>query len=493
MSGRATGSHAGSHTGRWLLATGVIAVALSIAVVWWLNLRGEGQLSADIAAASLVVDAPAAVASAEQIRHGEYLSRAGNCAACHTERGGAPYAGGRGIDTPFGTVYSSNLTPDAATGLGRWSAAQFWRAMHHGRSADGHLLTPAFPYTNLTQVTRADSDALYAYLRSLPPVSLAQQQNTLRFPFNTQAALAVWRALYFTPGTFQTDAAQTAEWNRGAYLVQGLAHCNACHAQRNALGATAGPLDMGGGLIPLQNWYAPSLADAREAGVADWPSADITTLLKTGMVNRPGGMVVTSGPMGEVVLNSTQHMTDTDLGAMAAYLKTLGAGQVFNPAHGTASRSVAAMADRPARPSGVSSANANTNTNTNTNAAPLEAPLQTSAPTAPASRGAKLYADHCAACHGTEGEGVPGAYPPLAGNRAVTMPVTANLVRIVMEGGFAPATTGHPRPYGMPPYAQTLSTDDVAVLLTYLRESWGHHADAVSAVDVNRYRASGRR
>jgi mono/diheme cytochrome c family protein len=451
------------HAGRWLLLATVGVVALLAVAVLALNLRGEGDLDAEIAAASATASTVAIDTSAERIAHGKYLARVGNCMTCHSDRGGAAYAGGRGIDTPFGTVYSSNLTPDAATGLGRWSAAQFWRAMHHGRSADGRLLTPAFPYPNLTQVSRADSDALFAYLRSLPPVARAHQANTLRFPFNTQAALAVWRALYFTPGTFQAEATQSAEWNRGAYLVQGLAHCNACHAQRNALGATAGPLDMGGGLIPLQNWYAPSLADAREAGVADWSTGDITTLLKTGMVNRPGGMVLTSGPMGEVVRNSTQHLSDADLVAIATYLKTLGAGQVFNAAH-----SAASVAGQPA------SAGAD--------AAGL-----------PVSHGATLYADHCLACHGSRGEGVAGAYPPLAGNRAVTMAVSANLVRTVMEGGFAPATAGHPRPYGMPPYAQTLSTSEVAELLTHLRSSWGNQADAVTAVDVDRYRASGGR
>lgn len=439
-----------SRLGWRVLVGGVIGFGVLAATVIALNLRGEGDLSAEIAA----TPAPASgwQAGAEPVARGAYLAHAGNCMACHTARGGEPYAGGRGIDTPFGTVYSNNLTPDDTTGLGRWSAPQFWRAMHHGRSADGRLLVPAFPYTSTTQISRADSDALYAYLRSLPPVAKAAKPHDLRFPFNTQAALAVWRALYFKPGEFQPDTTQSAEWNRGAYLVQGLGHCNACHAQRNALGATSGPLDLGGGLIPIQNWYAPSLADPREAGVADWNAADIVALLKTGVLNRHGGLVTASGPMGEVVLRSTQHLNDADLGAMAVYLKSLGA---------VAGAEVAA-ADK-------------------------EAP----APAAPVGRGATLYGDHCATCHGERGEGVSGAYPPLAGNRAVTMTVPANLVRIVLEGGFAPSTAGHPRPYGMPPFAQTLSNDDIAALLTHLRGSWGNRAEAVSAVEVNRYRGNG--
>lgn len=433
---------------KWL-AFALLALGALAATVVMLNVRGEGDLSDEIAAAA----APAAGwrATDEVIARGAYLARAGNCQACHSARGGEPYAGGRAIETPFGTVFSSNLTPDAEHGLGRWSAPQFWRAMHHGRSADGRLLTPAFPYDNTTLVSRADSDALYAYLRSLAPVAQAVRPHELRFPFNTQVALAVWRALYFEPREFQADASQSADWNRGAYLVQGLGHCNACHASRNALGATHGPLDLGGGLIPVHNWYAPSLADGREAGVADWDRAEIVALLKTGAVSRASGLVTASGPMGEVVLRSTQHLSDADLGAMATYLQTLGA-----------------RADA----------------------------SQTAAPEArqakPHARGEKLYVDHCAACHGDRGEGVPGAYAPLAGNRAVTMGVPANLVRIVLEGGFAPDTPGHPRPFGMPPFGQTLDNEELAALLTHVRTSWGNQSSAVSALQVNRYRGTGR-
>lgn len=441
-----------SRLGWRLLAAIFAAVAALLAAVVALNLRGEGDLSAEIASASIQVPGPGS--DPDALARGAYLARAGNCEACHTARGGAPYAGGRAIDTPFGTVYSTNLTPDPDTGLGHWSAPQFWRAMHHGRGADGRLLVPAFPYTSTTLVTRADSDALYAYLRSLPSVQRAARPHELRFPFNTQAALAVWRALYFKPGVFEPDAARSADWNRGAYLVQGLGHCNACHAKRNALGATEGPLDLGGGLIPIQNWYAPSLTDPHEAGVASWSATDIVALLKNGVVDRAGALVTASGPMGEVVLRSTQHLSEADLGAMAAYLKTLGA------THADAAEPAAQAA---------------------------------SAPPSAAGRGATLYADHCAACHGDQGAGVAGAYPPLAGNRAVTMAVPANLVRIVLEGGFAPSTAGNPRPYGMPPFSPILNNDDIALLLSHLRGSWGNRAGEVSAADVNRYRGSGAR
>ncbi len=441
----------------WALSAGVVVLGALAAAVVALNLLGEGELNAEIAA----TQPPSSPASADMVARGAYLAQVGNCMACHTARGGVPYAGGRGIDTPFGTVYSSNLTPDEHTGLGRWSQAEFWRAMHHGRSADGRLLVPAFPYTSTTQVSRADANALYAYLRSLPPVAQAARPHELRFPFNTQVALAVWRALYFQPGEFQPDTARSAAWNRGAYLVQGLGHCNACHAHRNALGATLGPLDLGGGLIPVQNWYAPSLLDVREAGVADWAVADIVTFLKSGVVDRAGAHEVASGPMGEVVLRSTQHLSNADLGAMAVYLKSLG------PAQGHGQGDAQAAAPAPAE----------------------RAP----AATARDSLGAKLYADHCASCHGERGAGVASAYPALAGNRAVTMAIPANLVRIVLEGGFAPATASNPRPFGMPPYAQVFSNDDLAALLTHLRRSWGNQAAAVTAVDVHQYRETGAR
>ncbi len=376
------------------------------------------------------------------VARGEYLTRAGNCLACHTDRGGAPAAGGRAIDTPFGTVYAGNLTPDRAHGLGAWSGDDFWRALHHGRSRDGRLLYPAFPYTHYTQVTRDDADAVLAYLRTLAPVARPNTPHALRWPYSTQAALAVWRALYFRPGEYRADPAQSAQWNRGAYLVRGLGHCSACHSTRNALGGSD-LMDLSGGMIPMQAWYAPSLADPDEAGVAHWDTARIAQLLRTGSTADASVL----GPMAEVVLHSTQYLSDGDLSAMAVFLKSL-----------------------PPAP-------------------PLPA-----ARTAPVSagvveRGARVYADHCASCHGAQGQGVGGAYPPLAGNRVVTLPVTANLVQVVIHGGFAPATQGHPRPFGMPPFALVLSDADVAAVLTYIRGSWGNRAGTVSELDVAQQRS----
>jgi mono/diheme cytochrome c family protein len=304
-----------------------------------------------------------------------------------------------------------------------------------------------FPYTHTTHVTGADADALFDYLRSLPPVNRPNRQHRLRWPYNTQAALAVWRMLYFRPEKFEADRSRTPEWNRGAYLVQGLGHCGACHTARNALGGTRDALDFSGGLIPMQNWYAPSLAAANEAGVADWPVQDIVQLLSTG--TSPRATVV--GPMAEVVLHSMQYLEPGDIRAIAVYLKSL-----------------------PPQPSDTD---------------PREVP--SAAPTV-MDRGAKLYEQHCAACHGDQGKGVAGAYPSLAGNRSVTMPVTQNLVQIVLNGGFPPATRGHPRPFGMPPFAPVLSDADVADVLTYIRAAWGNKAAPVSELTVGQQRSSSR-
>ncbi|MBC7484392.1 MAG: cytochrome c [Rhizobacter sp.] len=435
--------------GRVAAATLGLAVLLG-ATVWWLNVRDdERPATAGVAQVT--------VPSVEQVARGAYLARAGNCMGCHTATGGAPYAGGRGVPTPFGPVFAPNLTPDANTGIGAWSSADFWRALHHGRSRDGRLLYPAFPYPNYTRVTREDADALHAYLRSLPAVAQPNRAHELRFPFDQQAALAVWRALYFRAALHTPDATRSAEWNRGAYLVEALGHCNACHASRNALGATASPLDLAGGLIPVQNWYAPSLTSAREASVAAWDLPDITALLKTGVAAPHGALVAVAGPMSEVVTGSTQHLTDADLRAMAAYLKAL--PQTTQPGEHSATTAPGQAANASA-------------------AAALTGP------------GAKRYEQYCAQCHGERGEGVAAIYPALAGNRAVAMHTPANAVHMVVEGGFAPATAGNPRPFGMPPFATVLNDEEVAQVLTFVRGSWGNAAPAVTALEVSRYRGA---
>ncbi|ADU35362.1 c-type cytochrome [Variovorax paradoxus] len=419
----------------WTLLTLIVLAAVCAGVLVAMNLRGEDPLPEQ---------AQAFEATPQQVERGRYLALAGNCAGCHTTRGGQPYAGGLPLETPFGTIYSSNLTSDAKAGIGSWSSAHFWRAMHNGRSKDGRLLYPAFPYPNFTKVTREDSDAIYAYLRTVAPAPAPNLAHRLRFPYDTQAALAVWRALSFKPEAFVANAGKPAEWNRGAYLVDGLGHCIACHGARNSLGATETRLGLSGGLIAVENWYAPSLTDKRQAGVAGWPTADVVALLKTGTA--PGGSVM--GPMADVVFRSTQHLSEADLTAMAGYLKDL--PDVPKP-------------DEPARTS---------------------TPIRRDAGTM--ARGGKIYDQRCAYCHGDQGQGATGAYPPLAGNRAVNMSTPTNLIQVVSHGGFLPSTAGNPRPYGMPPFGQVLDAAEVAAVLTYIRGSWGNDSAPVTQLDTMR-------
>lgn len=237
---------------------------------------------------------------------------------------------------------------------------------------------------------------------------------------------------------------QSAQWNRGAYLVNGLGHCAACHTPRNALGASRRAQAFSGGLIPVQNWYAPALNAAAEAGVAQWPVEDVVALLKTGVA--PQGSV--TGPMAEVVFRSTQYLSDADAQAMAVYLRAL-------PQQATTATATAK---------------------------PSNATLE---------RGAKVYEQHCAHCHGDSGEGKPGAFPALAGNRAVMLQDPTNLVRVVLQGGYLPATAGNPRPHGMPPFMQVLGDEDVAAVSTFVRNAWGNQAPAVGTIGV--YRARERR
>ena len=421
--------------------------------------------------------------SIETLQRGAYLAKVGNCAACHTARGGAAFAGGKAIATPFGTVYTSNITPDRETGIGKWSADAFYRAMHDGRSADGHLLTPAFPYPNYTHVTRADSDDLHAYfINSVAPVAQVNRAHELPFPFNTQVALAFWRTLFFektdqnasknttknaintiavkainTPATGKNDVIKTSDEQvqRGAYLVRGLGHCSACHAERNALGASVNnPFSdqfLSGALMPMRDWYAPSLVDKAEAGVSHLPRQDVVNLLKTGIA--PNASML--GPMAEVVAGSTQFWTDADLNATAAYLQSLPSVD--------AKTSIKSSTSDSSKPKSTLF-----------------------------NRGAELFTQHCATCHGEQGQGmrVEGnvALPALAGNRAITIPNTTNLVRILLAGGYAPSTAGNPRPFGMPPFVHVLNDTDIAAVTTYIRNAWGNQAGAVTAAEVVRVR-----
>jgi len=408
-----------------LLAVVILAVAVAAALL----LRPEEQR------------APAGARGPGDVGRGEYLALIGDCLACHTVRGGKQYAGGLPMATPFGTLYTPNITPDKETGIGNWTLEDFQRALHDGAAKDGSYLYPAFPYNNYTRVTREDVEVMYAYFMALPPVRQPNKPHEMRFPYNQRQLLAGWRTLYFKPGEFKPNPAQSAEWNRGAYLVEGLGHCNACHGQRNMLGAVKDD-DVGGGLIPLQNWYAPSLNSSRETGLGDWDAKDVVDLLRTGVSAR--GAVF--GPMSAVVFHSLQNVTIGDLTAMSVYLK--------------------AQAEKGASPEAAQ-------------VRPTEQQAE-----AMLKQGAAIYEKHCADCHQPDGTGVAKVYPPLAKNRSILGSHPNNPMRMVLLGGFPPSTEGNPRPYGMPPFAYDLSDQEVAAVVTYIRQSWGNSASSVSPVEV---------
>jgi mono/diheme cytochrome c family protein len=423
---------------KWLRRLLLLIVVLVVLLLGWFFFGGSHQPTSP--AMSKVT--AATLHDPELIARGRYLATAGDCAGCHTAQGGAALAGGRVLATPFGNIPVPNITPDRDTGLGNWSFEDFWQALHDGKGRHGELLYPAFPYTSYTKVTHDDALAIFAWLQSLPPVHLPSTAPTLAFPYSVRNSVAAWRALYFKEGVFRPDPKQSAQWNRGAYLVLGLGHCNECHAARDSLGGTPQDVRLTGGRIPQQNWYAPDLSTRQNGGLQGWNEQDIVDLLKAGQSAKGAAF----GPMADVVATSTQHMSDDDLRAMATYLGSL-----------------PARAPTPAQPS------------------PFDA-------TALVQQGEKIYVQHCADCHGKDGNGVAGVYPPLNGNTSVTEPSGINATRVVLLGGFAPLTVANPRPYSMPPFAQQLNDADVAAVVSYIRGSWTNKAPAVPERDVSKDR-----
>jgi mono/diheme cytochrome c family protein len=386
----------------------------------------------------------ASSATTQTIDRGEYLARAGDCVACHTAPGAAEFAGGRAMPTPFGNLYVPNITPDEETGIGQWTADEFYRMLHTGISRDGTLLYPAMPFASYTKVTRADSDAIYAYLMSVRPVRQKNRPHELRFPFNRRNLMIGWRTLYFNEGEYVPDSTKSEQWNRGAYLVQGLGHCAMCHTAINALGGSSESKAFEGGMIPNQNWYAPSLTSNREAGLGDWSLREIADLLQVGASQR--GAVY--GPMAEVVYNSLQYVSDDDITAMGVYLKAL-----------------------PPRES-----------------EPLPTSQARLVDPAVMELGRTTYEKQCAVCHGDEGKGQAPAFPPLAGNQSITMRSPVNSIRMVLNGGYAPGTRKNPRPYGMPPFSHILDDDQVSAVVTYIRVAWGNTGTPVTPAEANELR-----
>lgn len=388
----------------------------------------------------------AAVIDQALIEAGKYLATVGDCVACHTEQGGTPMAGGRALETPFGTVWSTNITPDLKTGIGSWSFGAFDRAMRKGVSRDGHRLYPAMPYPSFAKIREPDMRALWAYLsKGLAPVSKANRAAEMRFPFDFRLGLAYWNALFLDTTSFVPNPAKDTQWNRGAYLVQGLGHCGACHTPRGVGFQEKAMSDAGrdGRLYVsgarVEDWDAVDLRDV-------WAVDDMVKLLKTGQ-NR---FATAFGSMTAVIHHSTQHISNDDLAAIATYLKAMPSNR------------------------------------------PKEAPLPVSKATLSttySSRGGLGYTQFCSDCHRPDGAGVPGIFPSLAGNPNVAAQDASGLIHIALTGWTTAASAAHPRVFTMPTFAG-LDDRDIADILSFVRASWGDGAAPVAAADVAALRAT---
>lgn len=374
-----------------------------------------------------------------QVERGRYLAVLSDCGSCHTVPGSnQPLAGGRPIETPFGNIVAPNITPDLETGIGSWSDEQFDAAVRGGRRRDGSRLYPAMPYNAYTKMSREDVLAIRAYLNTVTPVRNAVVANTLPFPFNIRAAMRVWNALYFAEGDYRPHLDQSAEWNRGAFLVDGPGHCGACHTPKSFLGGDKSSHYLQGGY--LQGWSAPDITNSPRLGLGGWSKEDLVAYLKSGH-NR---ITAATGPMGEVVTLSTAHMTDPDLRAIATYLKSL-----------------------PGKADDVS-------------ALPANDPTMVF--------GAAIYRDQCSACHGLEGKGVSELFPSLVGSSMVRSDDPTTSIRIVLRGARSIGTSAQPTASGMPSYGRQLDDNEVAAVLTYIRNNWGGAAKPVGSGEVSQVR-----
>ena len=428
--------------------------SLAIGLAWWL-IGSPGNPSTANAASIVGADA-------SLIDQGRYLATAGDCISCHTRPKGVPFAGGLPLTTPFGVIYSANITPDLATGIGGWSEQQFARALHEGIAADGRHLYPAFPYTAYTKVTDQDVHAMYVYLRSLKPVKYTPPPDEMHFPFSSRGLLAGWNLLYLQPGRYVPDRAKSAEWNRGAYLVQGLGHCGACHTPRDFLGGERTSQALTGGayrdeiadevindrVTPMDErtvrlWSAANLTQ-ESTGLAVWTLDDIAAYLKSGHNSRAGAF----GPMSVVIANSTSQLTAGDIRAMAVYLKSLPSAPQPEPSNADDERRRA---------------------------------------------GEIVYTTRCGDCHQSTGLGMPRnqnadpskTAPPLAGNPALQAPDPATLINVVLYGAHEAVLNSESWPK-MSGFELSVGLDDeqIAALCTYVRSSWGNRAGPVDAADV---------
>jgi alcohol dehydrogenase (quinone), cytochrome c subunit len=388
---------------------------------------------------------PATVLAATQsavdssVERGKYLAAAGNCMSCHTQPGAMPFSGGVMFGTPVGKIYSSNITPDPATGIGKWSVDDFRRAMHQGIAVGGYRLFPVFPYTSFTKIADVDVDAVYAYLRTMKAARYTPPRND--FVFTQRWALVFWNYLFFNEGRFAPNAAQSSEWNRGAYLVESLGHCSTCHTPRNVFLAEKQADSFEGGSIQdkvaegkIRRWSAVNLTSTK-SGLASWSVNDLAKYLGTGFSARAG----TFGPMNEVIVNSLQKLAPEDVRAMAVYLKSL-------PAHERTDESVFSLGR--------------------------------------VVSGESTYKDRCEKCHGASGRGGILSAPPLAGSAVAQASDPASLINIILYGPEAPESVSFGAWEAMKAYGDVLDDSQVAAVSNYIRGSWSNRGRPVTTTDV---------
>ena len=424
---------------------------------------GLGLLTSVCFAAATPADLPA-------VQRGEYLARAGDCISCHTRAGGLPFAGGLAMATPFGTIISTNITPDAGNGIGGYTQQDFNRALRLGRAQDGHYLYPAMPYTQFAKLSDTDLQDLYAYfMQGVKPAVQANASTQLAWPFRMRWLMALWNTLYLHDTRYQNLPAQSAQWNRGAYLVQGLGHCGACHTPRSFTGAEKARSEADGDKFlsgaTVDGWYAQPLRHLEgpaSPGLAHWSRPELVAFLQTGRNSHTAAF----GAMAEVVGNSTQYLKAEDLNAMAIYLKSLG-----GPATGGAGDERV-----PTRSADASD--------------PTTLALRTGdAAFLVAQPGALVYLNNCSACHRSDGQGASQTFPTLARSSSVAATDPSSLIRMVLQGSAMPHTEVAPSELGMPGLGWRLGDDKVAEVLSFVRRSWGNQALAVTAQQVAAVRA----
>ncbi|MBV9990569.1 MAG: cytochrome c [Alphaproteobacteria bacterium] len=439
---------------RWKIVLGILAAGslIGLSVAWWLippgalAFAGGTRVALDAYSGPNPTGVSTELKSADAVTRGRYLAALSGCQICHTEEGSAPFAGGHAFPTPFGTLYSPNITPDRRTGIGDWSDADFLRAMHKGIAKDGSHLYPAFPYDSYALMTDEDALAIKAYLFSLKPVRQTPPRNTLPFPFNQRWLMGIWGAVYTPSDRFRPHADRSPEWNRGAYLVEALAHCNDCHTERNLAEAPNNRRKFGGGIA--DGWLAYNITQDETSGLGAWSDDEIARYLSGSHVQGRGAA---AGPMAGVVDVELNHASQADIRAMVAYLRSI------PPAAGD-----------------------------------LPAPRPTAAPDSPRAevaafdnRGKHVFEGACASCHGWSGASPLTGYATLTGSRAVNDPSATNVASIVLFGTERLTPQGR---IAMPAFGKAYSDAEIAAVANYVTARFGARGSHLTAKDVAKLR-----